>query len=69
MKTDIKPAHHERNDERSPKLKEFLGDMPRDIQYVGIALLIIIVISLILVIVFLPYPYSDGQTILQRLLT
>ena len=53
---------------RSEKVRNLLGDIPPALVRWGIAVIVVIFISLIAAICLLPYPYSNGETILQHLL-
>lgn len=53
---------------RSEKVRNLLGDIPPALVRWGIAVIVLIFIALIAAICLLPYPYSNGETILQHLL-
>lgn len=53
---------------RSEKVRELIGDIPPILVQWGIVIIILIFIALILAIIFIPYPYSNGETILQHIL-
>lgn len=53
---------------RSEKVRELIGDIPPILVQWGIVIIILIFIALIVAIIFIPYPYSNGETILQHIL-
>lgn len=53
---------------RSEKVRNFLGEIPPALVRWGTVIIIIIYLILLLVVYFMPYPYSQGESILQHLL-
>ncbi len=53
---------------RSEKVRKLIGDIPPILVQWGIVIIILIFIALIVAIIFIPYPYSNGETILQHIL-
>lgn len=52
----------------SEKAQRIIGDIPRGLVRWGIALIAAISIALILAVSLLPYPYSNGESILEHLM-
>ena len=50
---------------RSEKVRNLLGEIPPSIIRWGTVIIVAIFLILLLVICFLPYPYSNGESILQ----
>lgn len=59
---------HDRIELRSEKVRNLIGDIPPVLVRWGIIIIMLIFIALILAIIFIPYPYSNGETILQHIL-
>lgn len=51
---------------RSEKVRNLLGEIPPTLVRWGTLIIVIIFLSLLLVICFVPYPYSNGESILQH---
>ena len=53
---------------RSEKVRKIIGTIPSSLVHWGIAVTAIIFITLMTVAFCAPYPYGEGETILQHLL-
>lgn len=53
---------------RSEKVRKLLGEIPPALVRWGTVIIVAIFLTLLLVICFIPYPYSNGESILQHLL-
>lgn len=53
---------------RSEKVRQLIGDIPPSLVRWGIAIIAIVFIALIAAVCLLPYPYSNGESILQHLI-
>ncbi|ROS88786.1 hypothetical protein EEL39_06610 [Muribaculaceae bacterium Isolate-080 (Janvier)] len=53
---------------RSEKVRNFLGEIPPALVRWGTIIIIVIFIVLISVVCFMPYPYSEGESIIQHIL-
>lgn len=53
---------------RSEKVRNLLGKIPPTLVLWGTVVIIAIIFSLLLVVCFMPYPYSQGESILQHIL-
>lgn len=51
---------------RSEKVRKLLGEIPPSLVRWGIVIITAIFILLACAIVFIPYPYSNGESILQH---
>lgn len=57
----------DRIEPRSEKVRNIIGAIPSLLAYWSIAVIIVILVGLILAVCFIPYPYGNGETILQHL--
>lgn len=53
---------------RSEKVRKLIGDIPSSLVIWGTAIIAIILFTLLTVNCLLPYPYSDGETIIEHLM-
>lgn len=53
---------------RSEKVRQLIGDIPPSLVRWGTAIIATIFIALIVAVCLLPYPYSNGESILQHLI-
>lgn len=53
---------------RSEKVRNLLSEIPPALVRWGTVIIVAIFLALLLVICFMPYPYSNGESILQHLL-
>lgn len=53
---------------RSEKVRNLLGEIPSALVRWGTVIIVAIFLALLLVVCFMPYPYSNGESILQHLL-
>lgn len=51
---------------RSEKVRKLLGDIPPALVRWGNVIILAIFLVLLLVVCFMPYPYSQGESILQH---
>lgn len=56
----------EKSDLRSKKVRDLLGEIPPSLVSWGTAVIVVIFMILLLVVCFMPYPYSNGESILQH---
>lgn len=66
---ETKNINHDKIELRSEKVRNLIGENPPILIRWGTTILVIVFIVLILVICFFPYPYSNGETILQHFIT
>lgn len=52
---------------RSEKVRNLLGEIPPSLVRWGTVIIVAIFLALLLVVCFVPYPYSQGESILQHL--
>ena len=53
---------------RSEKVRNLLGEIPPSLVRWGAVIIVAIFLALLLVVCFVPYPYAQGESILQHLL-
>ena len=53
---------------RSEKVLDLLGEIPPSIVRWGTVIIVAIFLALLLVVCFVPYPYSNGESILQHII-
>ena len=53
---------------RSEKVRNLLGEIPPSLVRWGTVIIVAIFFSFFFVVCFVPYPYSQGESILQHLL-
>lgn len=53
---------------RSEKVRDLLGEIPPSLVRWGTVIIVAIFLALLLVVCFVPYPYSNGESILQRII-
>lgn len=53
---------------RSEKVRSFIGEIPPSLIRWGTAVIAVIFLALIAAVCLLPYPYSNGESILEHLL-
>ena len=53
---------------RSEKVRNLLGEIPPSLIRCGTAIIVAIFLILLLVICFMPFPYSNGESILQHII-
>lgn len=51
------------------KLNNLFNKIPPDLVRWGTLVIVAIFLALLLVVCFMPYPYSNGESILQHILT
>lgn len=55
-------------DIHSEKVRNILGEIPRSLTVYSIVVITIVAMGLVIALCMLPYPYSDGESILEHLL-
>lgn len=53
---------------RSEKVRNLLGEIPHSLVRWGTVIIVAIFLTLLLVVCFVPYPYSQGESIIQHIL-
>lgn len=53
---------------RSEKVRNLLGEIPPALVRWGTVVIVAIFLVLLIIVCFMPYPYSNGESILQHLL-
>lgn len=53
---------------RSEKVRKFLGKIPPSLVRWGTVIITVIFLALLATVCLIPYPYSNGESILQHLL-
>lgn len=53
---------------RSEKMRKLIGEIPPSLVRWGIAIIALIVVTLLVVVCMLPYPYSNGESIIEHLM-
>ncbi len=53
---------------RSEKVRNLLGEIPPALVRYGTVIIVAIFLMLLLIVCFMPYPYSNGQSILQHII-
>ena len=53
---------------RSEKVRKLLGDIPPSLVRWGAVIITVIFLALLATVCLIPYPYSNGESILQHLL-
>lgn len=53
---------------RSEKVRKLIGEIPPSLVRWGTAIIALIIIALLAAVCLLPYPYSDGESIIEHLL-
>lgn len=65
-----KTTHNDNKIElRSEKVRKLIGDIPPSLVRWGIVIIVTIIIGLLAAVCFLPYPYSNGESILEHIMT
>lgn len=57
----------EREALRSEKVRNLLGEVPATLVRWGAVIIVAIFLALLIVVCFVPYPYSQGESILQHM--
>ena len=53
---------------RSEKVRKLIGEIPPSLVRWGTLIIVIIFLGLLAAVCFLPYPYSNGESILEHIL-
>lgn len=53
---------------RSEKVRQLIGEIPPSLVRCGTAIIAIVFIAIIAAVCLLPYPYSNGESIIQHLI-
>ena len=59
---------HDNIELRSEKVRKLIGEIPPSLVQWGTLIIVIIFLGLLAAVCFLPYPYSNGESILQHIL-
>ena len=54
--------------QRSEKVRVMGGDIPPRLLVIGLAVMLLIIFLLVAAVVLLPYPYSEGESVLQHIM-
>ena len=57
---------HDKIELRSEKVRKLIGEIPPSLVRWGTVIIAIVFIALLAVVCLLPYPYSNGESILQH---
>lgn len=57
---------HDKIELRSEKVRQLIGEIPPSLVRCGIVIIAIVFITLITALCLLPYPYSNGESIIQH---
>lgn len=60
--------NHDKIELRSEKVRKLIGEIPPSLVRWGTAIIAIVFFALLAAICLLPYPYSNGESILQHLI-
>ena len=52
---------------RSEKVRKLLGEIPQSLVRWGMIIMVVIFIALLAVVCLLPYPYSNGESIIEHI--
>lgn len=68
MKMDNSNNSQDKIELRSEKVRKLIGEIPPSPVRWGTAIIALIVAALLMAVCLLPYPYSDGESIIEHLL-
>ena len=68
MKNSNKKKSSNEIELRSEKVRNLLGEIPSSLIGWGTVIIFAIFLILLLVVCFMPYPYSNGESILQHII-
>lgn len=68
MKNSNKKKSSNEIELRSEKVRNLLGEIPSSLIRWGMVIIIAIFLILLLVVCFMPFPYSNGESILQHII-
>ena len=68
MKNSNKKKSSNEIELRSEKVRNLLGEIPSSLIRWGTVIIITILLILLLVVCFMPFPYSNGESILQHII-
>lgn len=52
---------------RSKKVRKLLGEIPQSLVRWGMVIMLVIFIALLAVVCLLPYPYSNGESVIEHI--
>lgn len=52
----------------SEKMRKLIKDIPKSISITGISVIILIIAAIISVLCLMPYPYSEGESIINHII-
>lgn len=58
--------NHDKIELRSEKVRKLIGEIPPSLVRWGTAIIAIVFLGLLTAVCLLPYPYSNGESILQH---
>lgn len=61
--------NHDKIELRSEKVRKLIGEIPPSLVRWGTVIIAIILIGLLMAVWLLPYPYSNGESILEHLIS
>lgn len=61
--------NHDKIELRSEKVRKLIGEIPPSLVRWGTAIIAIVFIVLLASVCLLPYPYSNGESILEHLIS
>lgn len=61
-------TNHDKIELRSEKVRRLLGEIPPSLVRWGTVILLVIFIGLVAALTLVPYPYGNGESILQHIL-
>ncbi|MCM1142521.1 MAG: hypothetical protein NC453_28460 [Muribaculum sp.] len=59
---------HDKIELRSEKVRQLIGEIPPSLVRCGIIIIAIVFIALVVAICLLPYPYSNGESVLEHII-
>lgn len=65
--TNSNPAEN-RIELRSEKVRKAIGPIPKGVVIAGYVVILLITVTLTCALIFIPYPYGNGESILQHLI-
>jgi hypothetical protein len=68
MKSTVHRNTHGNLASHSEKVRTLLEEIPRSLVIWGTSVVIVIFLILLLIVCFTPYPYSNGESIIQHII-
>jgi hypothetical protein len=60
---------HDKIELRSEKVRKLIGEIPPSLVRCGTAIIAIVFLALLSAVCLLPYPYSNGESIIEHLIS